>query len=351
MVVVCSTYKSIWIAWSDITTLTSQIHYSTSSPTEYRAASARLARLTNARVASIRYRLAPANAFPAPILDTLVAYAALLYPPPGSHHSPVPAEHIVLAGNSAGGNLCFALTKILLELQRNVDAVTQPETKILFHGQEISLPIPAGVATCSSWCDQCDALPSWQEGGEHDILGVLQPALLPGYPTDDIWPSKPPREHPYCVAATLDHELVSPAAVRDWTGAPPMWLSCGSEERGLDANKVVASQAAKCGVPVLWDEYAGMPHEFAILMGRMRQAQHYLKAWADAYTAFASGEVVKSRGRILQMPACEEVEINSVEELAPLPFNDVRRRMRVKNGERPIWTGAVSSEAILKSKI
>ena len=55
-----------------------------SCPAEYRAASTRLARVTKARVASVGYRLAPSHTFPAPILDVLLAYASLLYPPPGA---------------------------------------------------------------------------------------------------------------------------------------------------------------------------------------------------------------------------------------------------------------------------
>ena len=257
----------------------------------------------------------------------------------------MPADRIVLAGNSAGGNLCFAPTKLLLVLQRDTNEKMQADSKILFHGHKISLPLPAGTTTCSSWCGQCDALPSWQKGGQNDILGVLQPALLPGFSADDLWPSKPPREHSYCVSETLDHELVSHAAVTDWTGAPPMWFSCGSEKRGLDGNKVVASQAAKCGVPILWNEYAGMPHEFMILMSRTPQAQHCLRAWADACTALVGGQVVSSRGKIFKMPACEEVEIDNVAELAPLPIDEVRKRMRRRNCERPVWTRAAPSDA------
>ena len=332
----CSMYASIWC---EKTTLTSRYYNSTSSPREYRVASTRLARLTNARVASIRYRLAPAHTFPAPVLDTLVAYASLLYPPPGSHHRPVSADRIVLAGNSAGANLCFALTRCLLELRRQTKETTRLVPTVRFHGREVPLPLPAGVATCSGWFDQCDALPSWRDGGENDILHVLQPALQPGYPTDHLWPSNPPREHPYCAAPTLDHELVSPAAVSDWTGAPPMWFGCGSEERVLDGNKVVASQAAKSGVPVLWNEYAGMPHEFAILMSRTPQAKHCLAAWADACKKFVEGQVVRSHAILLKMPACEEVEIGDVAELAPLPFDDVRRRMKMQNRGRPVYSG------------
>ena len=340
MEALCSMHETSWIVWCEMTTLTSHPYTSTGSPREYRAASTRLARRTNARVASIRYRLAPANTFPGPILDTLVAYANLLYPPPGSHHKSVSADRIVLAGTSAGANLCFALIRCLLELRHEIKETAGPDPTVQFHGLEVPLPLPAGIATCSGWCDQCDALPSWREGGQNDILTVLQPALLPGYPRDHLWPSIPPREHPYCVAATLDHELVSPAAVRDWTGAPPMWFACGSEERGLDGIKVVASQAAKCGVPVLWNEYAGMPHEFALLLSKLPQAKHCFDAWADACNKLVEGRVVSSRAVYLNMPNCAEVESSEVAELAPLPFDEVRRRMKMQNDQRPVYTGA-----------
>ena len=332
-------HESTRIDRCDRTTLTTCHATSFGSPREYRAASTRLARRTNARVASIRYRLAPANTFPGPILDTLVAYASLLYPPPGAHHNPVSADRIVFAGTSAGANLCFALIRCLLELRRETKKMSRPDPTVHFHGREVSLPLPAGIATCSGWCDQCDALPSWREGGQNDILTVLQPALLPGYPSDRLWPSKPPREHPYCVAATLDHELVSPAAVRDWTGAPPMWFACGSEERGLDGIKVVASQAAKCGVPVLWNEYAGMPHEFALLLSRLPQSKHCFEAWADACKKLVEGQVARSRAVTLNMPDCAEVESGEVTELAPLPFDEVKRRMKMQNGQRPVYRG------------
>ena len=130
-----------------------------------------------------------------------------------------------------------------------------------------------------------------------------------------------------------------------------MWFSCGSEERGLDGNKVVASQAAKCGVPVSWNEYAGMPHEFVILMSRMPQAQHCLNAWADACRALSDGQLVKSRGRIFKTPACEEVEVAKVTELAPLPFDEVRKRMKERNSERRVWAGAASSKVVFKSTL
>ena len=302
-----------------------------------------MARATKARVASISYRLAPASPFPAQILDLLVAYASLLYPPPGAQYKAVAADRIVLTGNSAGANLCLALTRVLLELRR----ASPLGPKISFHVREIQLPLPAGLTICSGWCDLCDALPSWREGGENDILVLLQPALLPKQPSDDIWPSNPPREHPYCAAALLDHELVSPAAVSDWTGAPPMWFACGGEDRGLDGNKIVASQAARSGVPVLWNEYVGMPHEFALLLGRLPQAKHCYASWAAACQRFAQGTARESSGWMIKMPDCEKVKVSDVAGLSPLPFDEVRKRMDSRKREMPVWTGDASLKAVM----
>ena len=289
------------------------------------------------------YRLAPAHPFPTAILDALVGYLSLLYPPPGSLHNPVAAEKIVITGESAGANLCFGLIKVLLELRKTA-TLPGEDPKVLFHGRQVSLPLPAGITTCNSWCDLCDALPSWQNNNK-DILLPVWPALLPGYPTDDIWPSKPPREHPYTTAANLDHELVSPAAVKDWKGAPPMWFACSSEERGLDGNKVVASQAARSGVPVQWTEYEGMPHEFAILMGYLPQAKHCFSAWATACQELGAGRGLVPKSTLLKMPACEVVDCGNPVNLAPLPFEAVRSRMREFNRRRRIWTGKEEPKA------
>ncbi|PQE06947.1 hypothetical protein CJF32_00009234 [Rutstroemia sp. NJR-2017a WRK4] len=310
-----------------------------SSPAEYRSATSRLARLTKARVASFAYRLTPQNTFPGPLLDVLVGYVNLLYPPPGSTHTAVPANRIVLAGNSAGANLCLALTKFLLEYEKN-----PLKQKLLFHGREVALPLPAGLTLCSGWADTCDVMPSWRDPNADDILGILQPALLQGHPTDSIWPSHPPREHLYCSAAMLDHELVCPAAVRDWTGAPPMWFALGSRERGVDGNRVVASQAARSGVNVQWIEYENMPHEFMVILGALPQSKHCFGKWSNVCKEFAAGKTGKSQALRFKMPDCAEVEnLGDITDISPLSFEEVRERMRKANSERPIWTGRSES--------
>lgn len=309
-----------------------------SSPSEYRSASARLARLTKARVASIIYRLSPNHTFPAALLDILVAYASLIAPPPGALWSAVPAENIVLAGNSAGANLILGLTKFLLEF-----AKTSPGSVISdFHSKSIKLALPVGLTVASGWCDPCDALPSWHAKGEYDILGVLQLPCMPNYPTDELWPTQPPREHPYCVAASLDHELICPAAVRDWRGAPSMWFTCGSEERSVDSNRVIASQAAKSGVTVIWNEYEGMPHDFPLLMGNLPQAKHAMTAWAQvcvSMTDAKSNRLLQSLATKWMMPNCQKKCLGHPRDLSPLPFGEVRKKMKEYNETRPVWTG------------
>ncbi|KAF2235268.1 alpha/beta-hydrolase [Viridothelium virens] len=306
-------------------------------PSDYRAASARLARMTKSRIASIKYRLVPQNTFPAPILDALIAYASLLYPPPNAPYSPASPNRVIFAGNSSGANLCFALTKFLLEFQKLLNS------DILFHGRRVALPLPGGVTDCSGWCDLCDSMPSWHTNGANDFVSVLQPACQPSFPTDNIWPSNPPREHTYCRAATLDHELVTPAAVRDWTGAPPMFFLCGCEERGIDGNRVIAAQAARSGVAVDWNEYEGMLHEFPIITAKLPQAKHAFGLWANACLNYASGKEIQSRSTKWLMPDCTRYDLGPPSNLLPLESHEeIRRRMKIYNSNRPIWTGRLS---------
>lgn len=68
-------------------------------PATYRPVTKKLAKITGGRCYSVRYRLAPQNPFPAAIVDALVAYLTLLYPPPDAYHEPVKPEHIVFAGD------------------------------------------------------------------------------------------------------------------------------------------------------------------------------------------------------------------------------------------------------------
>lgn len=68
-------------------------------PASHRPTVKKLAKITGGRAFSVRYRLVPQSPFPGSLLDCLVAYLTLLYPPPGSYHEPVDPKHIVIAGD------------------------------------------------------------------------------------------------------------------------------------------------------------------------------------------------------------------------------------------------------------
>jgi acetyl esterase/lipase len=68
-------------------------------PASHRNTVLKLAKLTKGRCYSVRYRLAPQNPFPSALLDALVSYFTLLYPPPDAFHEAVKPEHIVFAGD------------------------------------------------------------------------------------------------------------------------------------------------------------------------------------------------------------------------------------------------------------
>jgi acetyl esterase/lipase len=68
-------------------------------PCTHRATTKKLAKLTKGRVYSVRYRLAPQNPFPSALLDALVSYFTLVYPPPDAVHDAVSPSNIMFAGD------------------------------------------------------------------------------------------------------------------------------------------------------------------------------------------------------------------------------------------------------------
>lgn len=217
-----------------------------------------LARLTGGRCYIPRYRLAPQNPFPAALLDILHAYLTLISPPPGAFHAPVAPTSIVFAGDSAGACLVLSLVQILLSFDRQSPLDSSPS--IQFYGRPTRLPLPSGLALASPGLDQSMGVPSWETNAETDIFADQIPAITDSQPTCAIWPSYPPRGHPYAEPLTLLHPLASPCTAKSWKGAPPMWIAMGGGERLLDAAKVVARDAVRDGCVVRWTEWERMPH-------------------------------------------------------------------------------------------
>ena len=94
------------------------------SPTMYRALAGRIAKAAGATVHIPDYRLAPEHPHPAAIEDGLAAYRSML--------ARTPADRLVVAGDSAGGNLTVA---------------------VLQAARDEQLPMPAGAVLLSPWLD------------------------------------------------------------------------------------------------------------------------------------------------------------------------------------------------------
>ncbi|KAL4897103.1 Alpha/Beta hydrolase protein [Aspergillus ambiguus] len=234
-------------------------------PCTHRQPVTQLSKRTNMPVLSVRYRLAPQHPFPSALVDALVAYLSLLAPPEGSLHQAVPAKKIILAGDSAGGNLSLVLLQTLLTLRRIAPTIR-------FHGRDVPIDLPAGVATSSPWCDITRSMPSVSGNSVYDYLAPPTQQLgsvyrPPNVVADGVWPCNPPRVDFYANANAIIHPLVSPLAGRKeiWKDAPPVFMTMG-EEGLTDEGLVLARKMHQAGVPVVVEQFEGMPHCFGLVM-------------------------------------------------------------------------------------
>ena len=265
-------------------------------PVSHRPLTSRLARLTGGRALNVRYRLAPQSAFPSQLLDALCAYLYLLHPPAGSFHDPVPASQIVFAGDSAGGNLAFALLQLLLQLHR-----TSPDSTptIAYHGAKVELPLPAGVACNSPWLDIARSPPSLESNAHIDYLPPPSKTADVTFPKDNIWPTDPPRGDIFCDVSMMTHPLVSLLAFKesDWKNCPPIFICCG-EELLTDEDAIVAGRAARQGAPVRWEQFEAMPHCFAMILEGLAASRKCIELWAEGIKEMVENkDELETRGR------------------------------------------------------
>ncbi|CAG8742737.1 12043_t:CDS:2, partial [Cetraspora pellucida] len=104
-----------------------------------RIISQKFTELAGSRVFAPDYRLSPQNQFPAALCDCIAAYLYLINPGPNAGFEPINPKRIILAGESAGGNLVFTT---LLSLR------------------DAELPLPAGAIILSPWVDLTQSMPS-----------------------------------------------------------------------------------------------------------------------------------------------------------------------------------------------
>jgi acetyl esterase/lipase len=186
------------------------------TPMFHGALLARICREAHLRGLMVSYRLAPEHRYPAALDDCLAAYRWLL-------DQSFNANRILIAGDSAGGNLTLAL---LLRLR------------------DEGLPLPAGAVALSPVADLTFSGDSIQRNdGVDDMFSADQmEALVPIY-----------LEH----RSLRTHPHVSPV-FGDYTGLPPLLLIAGSTELLLDDSVRVAHRCPSAQL-LVWH---GMPHVF-----------------------------------------------------------------------------------------
>ncbi len=193
-------------------------------PPQYRSLTFPLARRTGVPVFSLNYRLAPEHPYPAALDDALAAYAAL--------RRRIPAAGIVLAGDSAGGNLALATLLALREREG------------------IAAPV-AGVIAISPWTDLLGTGASIV-ANEHTEDLIVRPTT-PGVTNANA----------YAPEALWGDPLVSPL-YGDYTGAPPLLAFASRSEMLLDDSRaLVARYRAQGGIATLV-QGEELPHDWPV---------------------------------------------------------------------------------------
>jgi monoterpene epsilon-lactone hydrolase len=191
------------------------------SPAGYAGFTAQIARRAAIRTVSLDYRLAPEHPFPAAVDDGLAAYRDLL-------DQGTPPSRIVLAGDSAGGNLVLAT---------------------LLAARRAGLSMPAGAVLMSPVTDLA------MTGASMRSKNGVDPIFTPEFLAEPF--------AAYLAGADPRSELASPL-VADLHGLPELLIQVGSYELLLDDSTRLAARAAEADVPVTLEVFAQAPHVFQI---------------------------------------------------------------------------------------
>lgn len=190
------------------------------------------------RVFAPNYRLAPENRFPAAVDDAVAAYRGLL----AEGRSP---QHVVVAGDSAGGGLVLSLMLAL---------------------RAAGTPLPAAAALFSPWTDLAAT-------GESIRTNSVRCAMFNGA---DIGPSA----CYYLGDADPRNPLASPLYA-DLSGLPPLLIHVGADECLRDDSTRVAEKAKAAGVPVELKIWPVVPHAWQLALQILPEARQSLRETSE----------------------------------------------------------------------
>ena len=189
----------------------------------------------------VDYRTAPQNVYPAALEDAFAAYQLLLT-------RKIPAENIIVYGDSAGGNLALALSLYL---------------------KEKNLPQPKALILISPWATMQNNLPSRKYNAEKDlILGKGTPLF------------EPVKKPAYAKGYNLKNPMLSPLYA-DLKNLPPMLIQAGGYELFLDESAELAKKAEVAKVKVTFTIYPEMSHDFPLLLPELQESVDSFKEIQD----------------------------------------------------------------------
>jgi len=207
----------------------------------YRNFAVRYSKLSGgADVASLDYRIAPKNTYPAALDDAMEGWEFLL----ARGYKP---ENIIVVGDSAGGNLTLALTEKLRD-----------EGKAL----------PLALVCMSPWADLAGKGASHTYNIYNDpMFGIKKGTSI----------SKSFKSPAYAGNTNLQDKYLSPM-YGSFKGFPPMLLQVGTYEV-LESDSVTVYEKAKAaGVDVKLTKYYGMFHVFQMAGNMLPESR---AAWAE----------------------------------------------------------------------
>jgi len=209
-------------------------------PQAYTSFIAQITLAAKSRTFALDYRLSPEHRFPAQLDDALNAYQWLL-------ESGTDPDNLILAGDSAGGNLTLA---------------------VLLQARDLKLPLPA-LAIALSPPTNFDS-----EIVSNEFDWIDKPAFLQ-------W------RNWFCDPAQCRNPLVSPLWA-DLRNLPPIYIQAGNTEILYDSIRAFAEHGKNQDADVVLESWEDMNHDFQIF-------GH--EAWQSADALRRIGEVIDARVR------------------------------------------------------
>lgn len=222
--------------------------YIAGSPVTHAGLMGRISRMTGLQVMAPAYRLAPEHPAPAAFEDAKLAHEAL------TKQGFLP-DHIILAGDSAGGGLALALLADLCRRDLR----------------------PACLFAFSPWTDLALTGDSLSSNAQADpLLPVARIADIVGFVTAGANP-RDPRVSP--LYAEYEHP-------------PPLLIQVGSTEVLRDDSRRMAARLRLAGGAVTLSEYPDTPHVWQMFDGYIPEARAALREVAGFL-----GSVISPSGR------------------------------------------------------